>query len=103
MKVMRRGRLSWFGHVERKEVDDWVSACRNLEVAGSRGRGRPRMTWKARLDGDMKDMGLRSEMAMDREKWRCGTMGLTHISAEMTDVQRVVVVVVVNICSNINK
>ena len=37
---MRRDRLRWFGHVERKEVDDWVSACRNLEVAGSRDRGR---------------------------------------------------------------
>ena len=44
VKVMRRGRLRWFGHVERKEVDDWVSACRNLEVTGSRGRGRPKMT-----------------------------------------------------------
>ena len=37
-----------------KEVDHWVSACRNLEVAGSRGR--PRLTWRARLDEDMKDM-----------------------------------------------
>ena len=55
-----------------------MSACRNLEVAGSRGRGRPRMTWRARLDGDMKDMGLRpAGMAMDREKWRCGIMGGT--------------------------
>ena len=44
--------MRWFGHVERKEVGDWVSACRNLEVAGSRGRGRPRMTWRARLVGD---------------------------------------------------
>ena len=34
VEVMRRGRLRWFGHVERKEVDDWVSSCRNLEVAG---------------------------------------------------------------------
>ena len=32
---MRRGRLRWFGHVERKEVGDWVSACRNLEVAAA--------------------------------------------------------------------
>ena len=64
VKVMRRGRLRWFGHVERKEVDDWVSAWRNLEVTGRRGWGRPRMTWRARLDG----MGLRPEMAMDREK-----------------------------------
>ena len=53
---MRHGRLRWF---RRKDVDDWVSACRNLEVAGSRGRGRPRLTWRARLERDMKDMGLR--------------------------------------------
>ena len=58
VEAMRRSILKWFGHVERKEVNDWVSACRNLEVAGSRGRGRPRMTWRARLDGDMKDMRL---------------------------------------------
>ena len=77
VEVMRQGRLRWFGHVKRKEVNDWVSTCRNLEVTGSRGRGRPRMTWRARLDGDMKDMGLRPEMAMDREKWRCGIMGRT--------------------------
>ena len=68
VEVMRRGRLKWFGPVERKEVDDLVSACRNLEVAGSRDRGRPRMIWRARLDEDMKDMGLKPEMAMDREK-----------------------------------
>ena len=77
VEVMRRVRLRWFGHVERTEVDDWVSACRNLEVAGSKGRGRPRMTWKARLDEDMKDMGLRPGMAMDRDKWTCDIIGRT--------------------------
>ena len=25
----------WFGHLERKSVDDWVSACRGLVVEGS--------------------------------------------------------------------
>ena len=74
VEVMRRIRLRWFGHVERKEVDDWVRSCRNLEVAGSRSRDRPRIIWRARLDGDMKDMGLRPGMAMDREKWICGIM-----------------------------
>ena len=50
VEVMRLGRLRWFGHVERKEVDDWVSACRNLEVAGSKGRGRPKMTWRGMFE-----------------------------------------------------
>ena len=38
--VVRRGRLRWFGHLERKSVDDWVSACRGLVVEGARGPGR---------------------------------------------------------------
>ena len=32
-EVVRRGRLRWFGHVERKNRDDWVSACINVVVA----------------------------------------------------------------------
>src|SRR5437867_3397795 len=31
-RVVSRGRLRWFVHVERKEAGDWVSKCRNLEV-----------------------------------------------------------------------
>ena len=34
--VVRRGRLRWFAHLERKDVDDWVSACRGLVVEGKR-------------------------------------------------------------------
>ena len=32
VNVMRRGRLCWFGHVERKSVSDWVSASRSMIV-----------------------------------------------------------------------
>ena len=38
-KVVSRGRLRWFGHVERKGADDWVSECRRLEVVGGVGKG----------------------------------------------------------------
>ena len=31
--VVRHGRLRWFGHLERRSVNDWVSACRKVEVA----------------------------------------------------------------------
>src|SRR5208282_2849179 len=46
--VVRRGRLRWFGHVERKQPYDCVSACRHIVVESvkSRDRGRPRKTWR---------------------------------------------------------
>ena len=45
-EVVRRGRLRWFGHVEHKNGDNWVSACRNVVVAGVRCAGRGRKTWR---------------------------------------------------------
>ena len=44
--VLRRGRLWWFGHLERKNASDWpVSACRSITVVGSRLRGRGKKSW----------------------------------------------------------
>ena len=33
--VVRKSRLRWFGHLERKDERDWVSACRNIVVLGN--------------------------------------------------------------------
>ena len=68
--VVRRGRLRWFGHLERKGVDDWVSACRGLVEEGARGRGRSRKTWEQCVRDDMKLLGLHSEWAIFRDMWR---------------------------------
>ena len=43
-EIVRRGRLRWFGHVERKVDDDWVKKCTKLEVVGKVGSGRGRKT-----------------------------------------------------------
>ena len=43
--VMRTRRLRWFGHVERKDGEDWVRKYMNMEVDGKRPRGRPKKTW----------------------------------------------------------
>jgi len=32
--VVRKGRSRWYGHVEWKEVEGWVSKCLRLEVQG---------------------------------------------------------------------
>ena len=31
-EIVRRGRLKWLGHVERKADDDWVKKCKKVEV-----------------------------------------------------------------------
>ena len=62
--------MRWFGHLERKEEDDWVSACRKLKVEGKRDRGRPNKTWKDCVEEDMSEYCLNRNMAQDRALWR---------------------------------
>jgi hypothetical protein len=81
--VVRRGRLRWFGHVERKSKEDWVSKCRHLIVEGPRGKGRGRKTWSECVNDDMKRLELRSEDAQDRGVWRSGILG-TRLSRAST-------------------
>ena len=64
-----RGRLRWLGHLERKSVDDWVSACKVLVVEGARGRGKSRKTWEQCVRDDMRLLGLHSECSTLKEMW----------------------------------
>ena len=73
--VLRRRRLRWFGHVLRKEDEDWVKKCMDLEVDGNRRRGRPRRRWRDVVMRDMEDCGLVKEDAFDRAKWRMLSWG----------------------------
>jgi len=48
--MIKKSRLRWFGHVERKDDNDWVKRI-TWEVEGIRPRGRPKknlvgITWK---------------------------------------------------------
>ena len=74
-EVVRSGRLRWFGHVERKEKEDCVSACRTFEVCGKRGRGRGRKTWTQCVADDVREGGLNVEDVKDRVKWRAMISG----------------------------
>ena len=70
VEVVRRGRLRWFGHVERMVGEEWVSACRNVKLEGKGCRGRPRMTWLECVKDDMKELNLKPKMAQNRARWR---------------------------------
>ena len=41
--VVRYGKLRWFGRLEHKSGDEWVSSCRDMEVAEVECVGRK--TW----------------------------------------------------------
>ena len=59
-----------YGHVLRKDDDDWVKKCMEYEVEGSRPRGRPKRTWKEVVREDCQGRKLNKEDAMDRCKWK---------------------------------
>jgi len=76
--VMRRNRLRWFGHVERKDDEDWVKRCTGLQVSGVRRKGRPRKTWGEVVGEDMSELGLDRGDAQNRAGWKrviCGENG----------------------------
>ncbi|KAL6564528.1 hypothetical protein OROMI_015978 [Orobanche minor] len=68
---MMENRLRWFGHVRRRPVDTPV---RRLESWGTsnivKGRGRPKKTWIKLIENDMRFLGIRESMAMERQIWR---------------------------------
>jgi len=70
ISVLQRNRLRWYGHVLRKEDNDWVTKCMEYEVEGARPRGRPTKTWREIVEKDCKACGLNREEAMDRSRWR---------------------------------
>jgi len=75
--VIKKSRLKWFGHVERKDDTDWVKRSMTLEVDGFRQKGRPKKTWWDCVKHDMESLGLYREDAQFRNKWRRKIKGAT--------------------------
>ena len=68
--ILQQNRLRWYGHVLRKEDNDWVKKCMEYEVEGSRPRGRPKRTWKEVVQKDCQARNLNKEDAVDRTRWK---------------------------------
>ena len=59
--LLRRRRLRWAGHVERKDGSDWVKKCVDFNVDGCRQKGRPRKSWMEVVCRDMKSLAWAEE------------------------------------------
>ena len=65
-EVMRRNRLRWFCHVERRDELCWIKRIETLQVDGNGVKSRPRKRWREVLKEDMRKKGLCREDAWDR-------------------------------------
>jgi hypothetical protein len=68
--VIRRSRLRWFGHVERREPQNLTRMCQMITVDGKRPVGRPRKTWTALIEDDLRRLNLTCAEVHDRARWR---------------------------------
>ena len=64
---VQQNRLRWYGHVLRKDDNDWVKKCMEYEVVGSRPRGRPKRTWLEVVQRDCQVRGLSKDDAMEED------------------------------------
>ena len=78
--VVRRGQLRWFGHLERKNSDDWVSVCRDFVVVGPKSKN----TWGECVRHDLHTLNLRAEWTQDRTEWR-RRIGRNHPTCASTE------------------
>ena len=67
--VLTQQRLSWYGHVMRREETHITRSTLSMRVTGTRSRGRPKMRRFDRLKSDMRIYGINPEMANDRGRW----------------------------------
>jgi len=70
ISVLQQNRLRWYGHVWRKEDNDWVKKCMQYEVEGARPRGRPTKNSREIVEKDCQANKLSREDAMDHNRWR---------------------------------
>jgi len=68
--VIQQHRLRWYGHVLKKDENDWVKKCTDYEVEVVRPRDRPKKTWSKVIVKDCQSRQLCKEDDIDRSKWR---------------------------------
>ena len=72
-KKIVAGQLRWAGHVIRMDEDRAPRKALEMEVGGSRRRGRPTMRWKDAVEREVRKLGVEQDwktVAADRAEWR---------------------------------
>ena len=62
----------WYGHVLRRDDGHVMRKGLEFEVRSKRKRGRPKKTWKVRVEKESESVGLEKKDAISRSRWRVG-------------------------------
>ncbi len=68
-EFLRKKRLRWFGHVQRRDEDDATRNILQMTVDEKRNRGRPKLRWRDLVKEDMARNHMTTEMTEDRKHW----------------------------------
>ncbi|XP_056001367.1 uncharacterized protein LOC130048534 [Ostrea edulis] len=76
-QICREKRLRWFGHVARSS-----GAINNVFKMKKEG-GQPKMTWKAQLEKDQREWGLRDVNPLDRDAWKSNVRSVMRAASQL--------------------
>ena len=68
--LMRRKRMQWFGHVQRRDSQEDIRKVCEMEIDGNRPRGRPKQRWSDTINADLRWLDLDSSDVEDQSRWR---------------------------------
>ena len=70
LKILKKGRMRWFGHVVRRSEDEPLAKVGMVQAPGRAPRGRPKKTWRKCVEDVMRENELTEADARDRDAWR---------------------------------
>ena len=69
LQVLRESRLRWFGHVRRRRGAGELEEVMEMEVTGTRHRGRPNKVSMRIIEKDLSELNLTQDDAHDKDTW----------------------------------
>lgn len=71
-QVVKATRLRWLGHLERMSEERTAKMMKNIDMGGTKKKGRPRKRWYEEVQKDLRGKGIQNwrAKARDRKKWK---------------------------------
>ena len=80
--ILKERRLQWYGPVECS--NGAVKTAFDIQVDGTRGPGRPKMTWKQLTERDCREWKLSAINPHDRRTWRSGVRSAMRAASQLS-------------------